>query len=275
MLNNELDTTNKWYSHGTTGFMAGLEDNYKHIQSNIVAINMQTLLRNMLSDKDMTVPDAIQALGRELHRLAIDLINILEQAYHNEPPSILFYLHNYRKMMPDVEFRPLTAHRGRVQAVVDELVDNSSKYFGNMNLANPGRFALRFSVVSEKVDPIVKLKYVIQDLAINRKLLLFSHEAIDMHVHSIMSDFILAESHTGKMYPIGYLPHKVFGKYDTIPFYPETHTLLGDRTLFPATIPVKGKKELAIVAGSEHWKTHPRTFVVDRLRALGLLNKSN
>lgn len=260
------------YTHGTTGFLKGFEDNYHRLASNMVAVNMQTLIRNIFSDGAGTAQEALVKLGTEMRDLATDLSHIMNSIKHPDGPYVIYYLYDYDAMIPGDKLRPITGARAKVKEVVNLLVTNQHIYFKQRE-QSLGGYELRIFIRNTVGDPVKLFKFDLQELTINRTLALYTHQPIDMHVTSIMRNFAIVESHTGKILTAYDLPTKVFAKYGAIPFYPETHALLGDRYLLEPILSIKEKRVLLDVAVRENWKAHSWSQVTRRLRELDLLSK--
>ncbi len=275
-----IENKSSVYSVGTGIAINTLEKEYAVYNSNIILINVNTLLRNII-EKDITVSGIISHFSTELPVLLNEISSILN-LNRTLSPVIVLYAADYSRLLSPTVLRPITNNRKLLQEAIDYVIKHNKELFGpkneglinnikvlfrNLNSSNSEFIAGVSSIYGSSMTPPYKrLLDIVKDISVTKNILMISSNCIDYHLARYVDNFVLLESHTGEWKKPHILNKKVFGEeYVDVPFYPATHYCLGDKSMILPQIPIKGKEILKAMAKADNWNTKSMAYVKEQI----------
>lgn len=235
----------------------------------IFAINVQTLIRNVLPPGDIryTLKQTAEKLVFEMGTIAnyirqyceVDVMNPLK-------PVAVFYFPHYH--IPEEYARTQNSQALKLAQFTDKLSKGfKPKEFciGNLKVIH-GHFH------SKLLQPHQLLQQYLSktDKSFSRRsVVMASSFPIDYHFSKFVHTFHLLRSHTGELVPTADLGRVVFSKYP-VPFNKYTHILLGDSKLLKPQLTPKNKKVLVEFYAKNKLKYQPEHVVKVQLVRNGL-----
>lgn len=256
------EEVNRPCSHGTEPVLNRFVEDYGSLPHGGVLINIQTLLRNIISDK---VDDGavLDKLKQEIRYITTILAPHLARNSKGVKPFIMFYLFNYLPMLSGHQLRPDSALRKKITEQVINIFKDVDKQFGSGNLGE--RDGVQIFAFHDDLPgnlPHSKLFEWVSRNSHNRNLCMVSHQAIDWHLYMFVNNLALVNSYTGETVTPKQFSEKCFGdKFADMPFYVGVHRLLGDKHLLSPLLTPKGKRELLELAEKEDWKLHSASYI--------------
>lgn len=262
-LQNEMSS----YSIGTAFAIDGLEKTFRKSGSDLIAINIATLIRNQMnSNKNMRLSELREKLKRELFVLLEDLYGIISS--RRTPANILMYLIDYENALPEIARRPDTPPRIEFRKAVKFFIREIMRDQGANQTINMNGIEVRYVVLQRKVLPHKMLLPYVNRMSPIRQVTLISHCDPDYHIGRDLKVFNVLQSHTGKIVPYSELGKKIFKK-NHLPFNPLTHAFLGDKDFIKGCLGIKERKELYAMAEKRNWDMKSYYSVMDDLKSLG------
>ena len=246
------------YSFGTYPVFEKLITAIPAMKIDTVLINIYTLVRNN-HNKEITLGTTVSNVIRSMEELVQDLV-IIFNTHNIFRPSIVFYYYDYRKAIPNDQLRPLDKSRTFCKNVFDMLRPRL--------IQKPKQQVLDGVTITllmlQHVVPVYKALYnSLSNVKNHRKVLLFSHVALDYHLLEKDKKINIIESYTGRLTDNLRLSDKIFKNYEKVPFTRETHVLLGDKELIKPSLGIKLKRQLLALAIEEKWRLKTRMFIKD------------
>ena len=252
-------------SHGSEAFLNTFVDHLGNLPAGAVFINLQTLLRNLLSE-NIDGQHAVEMLGKEIRYIVSILAPHMKRNSGQHQPVIMFYMFDYYKMLPGYQFRPTTGARERIAKLVRFVVDAKDQSFKTGHVGTvDGVFIYSYSEDRPGLPEQFLFDWVGKHIS-TREICMVSHQVLDWHLHGYLEQLWLVNSFTGEQINSTGMANKAFGDaYHELPFHPGIHRLLGDKTLLAPMLTPKQKRELLEVAEKEDWKHHSATYVQKQL----------
>ena len=262
------------YSYGTAGVMATLMNEFLTMQKNVIAINLQTLLRNQLNDDEVPPAELARRVAKELQQFLADFASVASKSLNKLSFLVLYMYDPYSSINGDF-LRPLIRKRALLQNAIRYLINNRDKLNIKNGMYDHNAFKLIVDIRDTLPVPIYMHLYnlVFQNV-VTVYMSMVSHHPIDYHIASKVTSFNVLQSHTGTFVEKHQLGYKVFKNYSDVPFYPCTHSLFGDTSLLLPQLSPKLKKEIQQEARKDSWKTYSENVIRKKLELKGY-NKYN
>jgi hypothetical protein len=262
-----LQNEGSMFSIGTSFAIDTLEKVIPQSQSDLVAINLATLIRNHLNtDKGMKMDDLLTRVRNELAILLEDVSAFLNRARVNKP-KILLYLIDYSKSVPSEVSRDQTPPRALLQRAIQYVLIRQGQLFTDHLMMING-IEVRFVPFQRVMLPHKVLYSAIQNMSSNRQVIMLSHCPLDFHVGRQLKGFSIIESHTGKIRTLSELGKKLF-KRDHLPFNPLLHAFLGDKDYIKGSLGIKERRQIYEMATQRSWDLKTYNTVRKDLKSLG------
>jgi len=232
----------------------------------LVAINVNTLIRNAVSTKTVKAQDVVDKVRATMNGVATEIAAICADKWKHKQHNIVYYFVNSDRVVPEQYQRP----KGSATAVLIEAATSLFSKTVKPNQQTVGNCTAHFVANEQLRIPSYKgLRDVLDKIATSDvDLQLISHFPMDYHVTIGTSrKGTLYRSHTGEQVPI--TPSdmgRVVFKNEWMPFYPCTHVLFGDKYLIKTCIDRETKKKLDTLAQNNHWAMHTNTYIYAKLK---------
>ena len=245
----------------------------------VLAINLGTILRNAISKfvaKDVTlqnreakgldVPAALNFTKSTVIDISNEIAAICSQRFPDRNHHIVFYLTDPLKQLPVEWMRSQTSESAiRLQTAISTMLrTEKSVDQTNGNVQLHIRFADQMRVPSYK-----GISELLKGLApYNVPVHLISHMPLDYHIKIYSGrDGFLYRSHTGEVVPLTASSlGKVVFKEESVPFYPSTHALFGDKYLVKGCLGKKDKERFIELAKTNHWNLRTEDYILGKIR---------
>lgn len=227
-----------------------------------IIINLTTLYRNVKSEnKDTKTTEINKLINREINTL-INYIKISTNLSKMINVNIIFYMANYTRNFPKEIIKEKLPKN---TLIVDDYIKT---YISELkdNVMVDNKVKVIFLPIRNG-NVVETLKNKINNAGNMFKVLLLSHLPYEYHLTDIYKNMNIIYSHTGGIYDKAVLSEKVF-KNDNIPFYTSTHYTLGDKEYLEGFASRKQKSIIKKLAEEEHWNTHSRNYVSERLQKI-------
>lgn len=272
------------YGFGTT---IAIDAFIKHLASLparsqvLLCVNIATLLRNTLSkftvtgegkilqNKDthgLNVPEALKFTKTVMVDIANEIAAVCAQRFPDEKHHIIYYLTDPLKQLPSEWIRSQTSESAlRLDAAVRSILRNAKPVDQtNNNVQMHIRYADQMRVPSYKGISEMLNGFASYHVPVH----LISHMPLDYHIKFYSGrDGILYRSHTGEMVQLTSeaLSKTVF-KEPSLPFYPVTHVLLGDKYLVKGCLPKKERDRFIELAKANHWNLRTSDYIIQKIK---------
>lgn len=262
----ELEKAPRSCTHGTEAFLKTFTDGHDKLPVGGVLINMQTLLRNLLSE-NIDGPHAIKMLEKEVQYIVSILTPTLKRNTGQHKPYILFYLFDYYTMLSGWQLRPNTGQREKMARLVRLLLVQKERYFKNGQVGNVNGIPIYAHCRTASGNtPHQYLFNIIQDISASRSLCMMSHQVVDWHLYILLREFALVNCFTGNVITPKEMSEKAFSdRYMDLPFRPGTHRLLGDKPLVKPLLTPKQKMELLELSEKDDWKHKSAEYISKKI----------
>lgn len=248
----------------------------------ILAVNIATLIRNTIGTvayidgqkienknaKVLNVNGVITKTKSVMVDIANETAQICSAVFGSYKHHILYYLTDPLKQVPKDYIKPQTSEAAvKLQTVVNafERVSKSEDQTSGDTTMHI-RLANQMRVPSYKGIAEVLNGFARYDIPFH----LISHMPLDYHVTNYSSRRgYLYRSHTGEICELGpSLGKTVFGE-SSVPFYPLTHVLLGDKYLVKGCLTPKDKKRFIELARDNHWEVRTSDYIAAKVNQYG------
>lgn len=233
----------------------------------MLAVNIETLVRNAVGTKGVKPEDAVAEVRKTMGAIANEVAFVCKQRWTASKHHILFYYVDNSKAVSSAFKRPQSSASAIVTNNALRLLLRELKPSDQTegNVEAHVRLAQQMRVPSYKGIREVIEKFVQKDVP----LLMISHMPMDYHsCTGTGRNGLLFRSHTGakvKMTPSDLAP--VVFKNNDVPFYPITHVLLGDKYLIKGTLVDRAEKARFMeLCKSERMIMHTNNFVSIKIR---------
>jgi len=284
-----METNNEEAGRFGFGTTAAVDSFFKTITTQrqqkeiVLAINLQTLLRNALSaftfvdgkkienqaTKGLDINGVVKKVQSDMVEIANEFASICSTQYKDRTHHILFYMVDYTKQVPK-EFQKesksenawrLTAAAQAFARVMQPGDQTSGNVMMHVRMAN------QMKVPSYKGIAEVLKTFVKYDVDIH----LISHMPLDYHISSYCGrKGYLYRSHTGEVVKL--LPSdlgKTVFRDENVPFYPITHVLLGDKYLIKGSLSGKNKSMFLEQAKTNRWNLRTSDYITGKVKEYG------
>lgn len=237
-----------------------------------VAINVDTMIRNAVSNKSARAQDVVDKVRRSMNGIATEICEVCQQKWRDRTHHVVFYHINSDSIIPVQFKRPKNLGTDK-DPTTWFVIDAATQLFLKIvkpNEQTVGNCTAHFCASPRYMKPTYKgIREVIDGYTRNdSELHLISHFPMDYHVTIGTSrQGCLYRSHTGEA--VAMTPDKIgkiVFKNDCVPFYPKTHVLLGDKYLLKQTLNLADKKRLLALAEQGRWAMHTNTYVSSQIR---------
>lgn len=250
----------------------------------LLAVNIATLLRNNISTETFVDGKKVTAVEKpkldaasvvvktrqHMVEMANEFANVCDMRFKDRKHHVLFYLTDPTKQVPTDYLRPRTSESMmKLDAVIRafcNVVKPSDQTSNNVQMHV--RMANQMRVPSYKGLAEIFKGWTMYTVDVH----LISHEPLDYHVaHVSGRKGFLYRSHTGAVVPL--TPSelcKVVFKEDSVPFYPLTHTLLGDKSLVKGCMSRKDKERFLKAARDERWGLRTSEYIAVKIKEYGI-----
>jgi hypothetical protein len=216
-----------------------------------VFINLFTLIRNRMR-KDV----AGRIIAGEISDDLVRIISRMQEVFPAETKNaIIFYATDYLRVLTPHFSRVTPPSKAEYLVACSTLLDSlktAKQTIGNT------------TIIYIKIPPIKhyyrKLLAMAKVAGTNEYSIMLSHVYCDFHIINHRPDMKLLESYTGEILNPSDLGNKIFGTPD-VPFFPETHLLLGDKHYVKPLMVRNDKKAVIQTAIDERWKYKSREFI--------------
>lgn len=252
------------YGFGTTPAVDGVLKSLAQkpgAYTSFLAINLMTLLRNHIASKEVSVADGVRRIKEMMGEIAEEFAQICQQKWPTRTHHLLYYLNFPEQGIPAEYLRP----RGGPTTVLHTaaanklLADLKQQDQTEGNVSAHVRLAPFMKVPSYKGLISAASEIVPTDVEVN----LISHMPLDYHMtfRSGRTGYLF-RSHTGQIVPMtpSALGEIVFGVKD-VPFYPETHVLMGDKHLLKGSMTRDERKMFLEMAHTGHWGVRTNMYI--------------
>lgn len=239
-------------SIGTKAVLDNLPYMLKFSNPGVIMINVQTLIRNRLSEdseaKDETIAVAIRTEITEMAR-EISVMNL-----SRKNTVVIFYLYDYYRMLDSAELRGPSKQRDKISSVVRMLLRDTSYFPPGETRTTVGNMSFVMATYQVAGRPHERLYRVMENNTLDRRVLMVSHIPLDYLISTRVQDFALMKSFNAGYIPPARLSKKVFGeKYEALPFYQCTLKLFGDSVIVEPSIGLKEKRRVIEEATTGSW----------------------
>lgn len=238
---------------GTFNAIETLETIYEteDLPPDTITVNLLTLIRNRIR-KDVPGRQTVTEIQDDIIQIISRVKNAIPT---NMPVALIFYATDYMRVLTPQFARVVPPSKAEYSVACTTLLNT---------LKNTVQQLDNLIIVYFKIAPIKhyyrKLFNISRMTKTTQRIIMLSHVYSDFHIVSTRPDVKLLESYTGDTVPPGELGVKVFGT-DIVPFYPETHLLLGDKH-YVKPLMVRNDKKLVIqTAADEKWRYKSREAV--------------
>ena len=255
---------------GTTEAMDALlgylNNNAPNSYTVMLAVNIETLVRNAVGTKTVKPEDAVAEVRKTMGMIANEVAFVCKQRWAQSKHHILFYCVDNKKSVPSNFCRTSNSTSAIVTNNTLRLLLRELKASDQVdgNVAAHVRLTGQMRVPSYKGIREVIGTFVQENVPI----LLISHMPLDYHVCTGTGrQGTLFRSHTGakvKLSPSDLAP--VVFKNTEVPFYPITHVLLGDKYLIKGVLEKQEKSRFMELMKSERMIVHSNDFVRTKIR---------
>lgn len=277
---------NEKYSLGTTPILTKLEEiiSQRQVPIDTIFVNAETLMRNSATKETVgeakeqakrqpgetvfKVPAKVLASEswREIQDFCTDIIQLFNTNQFVVNPTVVLYLADYSRKIPDELRRPLTESKQLLELTKSILQTHfvkqrTEQLVGKVKFIQLPIFTL-FPPYNMMTMELVRIKN-------QHNVALITNHPLDYHLSPHCSNMILINSFTGEIIKPVEFGNKVF-KNDDIPFTESTHALFGDAVDFKSSISGSEKTKLVALIKEERWKLRTAEYIKDRLYALGI-----
>lgn len=276
------DETGGRYGFGTSAAVDAFIktiSSYNASKEILLAVNLSTLLRNSLSaftfvdgkkvenqaTKGLDVNGVVAKVRTYMVEIANEFATICQAKFKDRNHHILFYFVDYTKQVPrEWQKESKSADAWRLTAASQaflKMVRSEDQTSGNVSMHV--RLAAQM-----KSPSYVGLAEVLKTFArYDVDLHLISHMPLDYHVtgYSGRKGF-LYRSHTGEVVKL--TPSdlsKVVFKEESVPFYPATHVLFGDKYLVKGCLSTKEKNRFIELAKTNRWNLRTSDYIKGKI----------
>lgn len=238
----------------------------------VVAINVDTLIRNAVGDKSVSSDSVVRDVRRCMNEIATEISGVCNDRWTALRHNVIYYMFNSDAIVP-VEFR-----RPRNLGTIEDpttwrIIEAAMRKFRIVAVPGAqtvGNCTAHLVMNEHFMKPTYKgIQDIVNSVSTSENALhLISHVPMDYHVVlGTGREGVLYRSHTGEAIPItpSTMGRVVF-KSDFVPFYPKTHVLLGDKYCLKSPLTPTDKKRLIALAEKDKWVMHTNTFVGVRLK---------
>ncbi len=256
LTHNPLENENSIYSVGTGIALDSLLKNYIDYPYGLIMINIGTLVRNLIVKED-TVQSVFAKFTSELPTMLNEITELMRSIRSINNPVIFLYNVDYPKCIDVDSIRKPSASRFMLFECLKYIHLHNDRLFGKTgNGVVNGVDVLYRHINKSNISISTQLFNNVSGKTTHRNAIMMSHIATDFHISIKFKKFIILESHTGKWKKTYEMNKKVFGdRYASIPFYPITHTCLGDKNILKPHLGIAQKKELLELASKDNWRT--------------------
>lgn len=248
----------------------------------ILAINIATLIRNSIGTvayvdgqkienkeaRSLNVNGVVAKTKTVMIDIANEMAQICSARFPGYKHHVLYYLTDPLKQVPKDWIKPQTSEAAiKLQTVVNAFV-KSSKSEDQVS----GDTTMHIRLAEQMRVPSYKgLAEVLGGFArYDVNLHLISHMPLDYHVANYSGRRgYLYRSHTGAVCELGPSLGKVVFGEESVPFYPLTHVLLGDKYLIKGCLSTKDKHKFIELAKENHWEVRTSDYIASKINYYG------
>ena len=253
------------FSFGTTPVVDKLLDvvnNGRNKNGYMFMINLSTLIRNRWR-KELKISTVVNLVRKDMTGIATELSEACKLKDGFNQHSILFYTMTYGRMIPE-EYQRSQNSEQRIKCN-DALIALIKQVPSTVRV--DGNFAVEVAHYALKEPSYKVLVKYYKAKGGKHEVYMMSHQALDYHMFgsgvtgNIVKSYI-AEVIPGKVSTLG----EVVFKQPTLPFYPCTHVLFGDKELVKGSLGRKEKNEMLEWSKLGGWNLRTRTYVMEKLK---------
>lgn len=225
-------------------------------------VNILTFVRNCF-EATLTDNEILRNVNRDIEIYLYYMTNYISSLSNNQSKSvILLYVPTIYKVHTSYG-RKLNKRNTKLQEICNKVTKMLPTKLND--ISRNGVYIFTVSLRSAVLPYKQIIKYIsrLSNTTKNYKgtygsMLLFSHCALDFHIHQTFKKLFILESFTGAIKDYKSLGNKVF-KVDTIPFNKYTHLAFGDSIHIDG--PLKRNRKKAAIERSISHKWHLKTEI--------------
>lgn len=254
------------FSYGTAPIIEAIRKLVleKKSRYDTILINITTIIRNNI-DRSLTTNAIIKNIASELQEVKQDIADMYSECSWVTNPTVVFYMTRYERVIPLKCLRPIPKSQEKQLDVTNRIIKKLEK-------AKKGKYRIDNVTFYEMMTsplawPHTNLVATVKQLENSNNVILVSGAPCDYHICHKFPKMRLIRSFVGSVVQPKDFGDIVFKR--KIPFTPETHALLGDKSHIKCLLPRKEKARLLNIAEQEHWTVKTSAFIRDSLKKNG------
>lgn len=253
------------FSFGTTPVidkMLDIVNNGRGKSGYMFMINLATLVRNRWR-KELKLSTVVNLVRKDMTGIATELSETCKLKDGLNQHSILFYTMTYGRMIPE-EYQRSQNSEQRIKCN-DALIALTKQVPSTVRV--DGNFAVEVAHYTLKEPSYKALGKYYKAKGGKHDLLMMSHQALDYHIFGVGVSGAIVKSYIADVVQgnVSSLGEVVF-KQPTLPFYPCTHVLFGDKELVKGSLGRKDKNEILDWSKLGGWNLRTRTYVMEQIK---------